>query len=148
MFNASLVGTMMNMKVDIYTQQNTQDPNTGAIVREWQYESTIQCKVEPIKARGASTTTDNKNFSTIKDLSYNEKLQLKLYTTQVLSKRWRIQNIKTSNNRSVFLEVDKFDQPDTKFEVMSSHAVLDPFGKIAYYASTLLRTEVQDDNQA
>jgi hypothetical protein len=148
MFNASLMGSIFNMKADVYMQQNVQDPNTGAILRQWVYNKTIQSKIDPVKMKGASMRSDNKSFGKSGDLTYDEKMQLKMYCFELLSKRSRIQNIRTSDNRQVFIEIDKFDQPDTKFEVTGSHAVLDPFGKIAYYEAVLLRSEVQDDTQA
>lgn len=146
MFNSSVVASVMNMKVDLYKQQNTQDPNTKAIIRQWVYDKTIQCKVEPIKVRGASTRTDNKSFGTGVQGDYNEKVQLKMKCLELLSKRWRIENIRSSDGKSVFVEIDKTEMPDTKFEVTSSHAILDPFGKIAYYEAVLLRVQVQDDD--
>jgi hypothetical protein len=48
---------------------------------------------------------------------------------------------------NLFIEIDKIDQPDTIFEVTSSHAVLDPFGKISYYESTIHRVKVQDNDK-
>ena len=151
MFNGidtSFIGTTMNMKADVYIQQNVQDPNTGAIKREWLYAKTIQCKIEPIKSRGASSKGDNKSFARTSDMDYDEKIQLKMYSLELMSKRWRIDNIRTSDNRQVFVEIDKIDQPDTKFEVTASHAVLDPFGKITFYDTILLRSEMQDDTKA
>jgi hypothetical protein len=144
----SFVGSIMNMTADIYIQQNTQDPSNGAITRSWLYSDTIQCKIEPIKARGASTKTDSKSFGVGSDQNYNEKFQLKIYANQLLSKRWRIQNIKTNKGISVFVEIDRIGTPDTIFEVVASHAVLDPFGAVAYYDGTLIRTELQDDSQS
>ncbi len=144
----SFIGSVLNMSADIYTQQNVQDPDTGAIKRSWTYSKTIQCKVSPVKMRGASTKSDNKSFGNTSDLNYDEKVQLKMYCFELISKRWRIENIRTSNNALVFIEIDKINNPDTKFEVTASHAILDPFGKIAYYEAVLLRTELQDDSQA
>jgi hypothetical protein len=148
MFKASFVGSIMNMKADIYTQQNTQDPNTGQITRQWQYESTISCKIEPISSSGTYGTSHNKSFSNGQNLAYTEKMQLIVYSTKLMSKRWRIQNIRSNDNKQVFVEIDKYDAPDTIFEVISSHGVLDPFGKISHYVSNLLRTELQDDSQS
>ena len=148
MFNASFTASIMNMKADVYTQTNTQDPSTGAIKRQWAYSHTIQCKIEPVKVGGASTKSDNKAFDKTADANYTEKLQLRLKGLELLSKRWRIQNIRTSDRKKVFIEIDKTGQPDTIFEVTASHAVLDPFGKITYYEAVLLRTELQDDSQA
>jgi len=147
-YSNSFVGSVLNMSADIYTQQNTQDPDTGAIKRSWVYSKTIQCKISPVKIKGASTRTDNKSFGNTSDLNYNEKIQLKMYCFELLSKRSRIENIRTSNNAPIFIEIDKINNPDTKFEVTGSHAVMDPFGKIAYYETSLLRTELQDDSQA
>jgi hypothetical protein len=152
MFNtktpASFMWSLFNMKADVYIQQNVQDKDTGAIKREWLYNRTIQCKIDPVKMRGASTKSDNKSFGNTSDLNYDEKMQLKMYAFELMSKRWRIQNIRTSDNQQIFIEIDKYDQPDTIFEVTGSHAIMDPFGKIAYYEAVLLRSEVQDDNKA
>ena len=71
-----------------------------------------------------------------------------MYGTSLLSKRWRIQNIRTNKGKTVFVEIDRTGTPDTIFEVMSSHAVVDPFGSVSYYVSVLLRTELQDDSEA
>jgi hypothetical protein len=146
MFNASFMASIMNMKADVYKQEVSQDPNTRAIIRGWVYSHTIQCKIEPIKVGGTSTKGDNKKFNTGIGGEYTEKLQLKFKGLELLSKRWRIQNIRTSDGKQVFVEIDKIDTPDTIFEVTSSHAVLDPFAKIAYYEATLLRTQVQEDD--
>lgn len=148
MLNTSVIASIMNIKADIYKQQNYQDPNTKAIIREWVYDKTIQCKIEPVKVSGASTRGDNKKFGVGVEGDYNEKLQLKIKTLELLSKRWRIENIRSSDGKQIYVEIDKIDVPDTKFEVTSSHAVTDPFGKIAYYEAVLLRTQVQDNDTA
>lgn len=142
--NASFITSIMNVKADIYTQTNAQDPNTGSITRQWSYYKTVQCKIEPVKVGGASTKGDNKSFAPSGDaFGYSEKLQLKIKTTQLLSKRWRIENIRSSDNQQVFVEIDKDGKPDSMFEVFSSHAVLDPFGKVSYFEATLQRVQVQ-----
>ena len=146
MINSGIMGSIMNMTADIYKQQNSQDPDTKTIIRGWVYSRTIQCKVEPVKVAGASTRTDNKKFMPTKEGDYNEKLQLKIKVKELLSKRWRIQNIRSSDGVPVFVEIDRIDNPDTIFEVTASHPILDPFGKIAYYEAVLLRTQVQQDD--
>jgi hypothetical protein len=145
----SFITSIMNMKADIYKQQNFQDPGTGAISREWVYEKTIQCKIEPVKTKGTSTKGDNKHFGNNQGGSaeYTEGLQIKLKCTELLSKRWRISTIRSSDNQQVFIEIDRYNQPDTIFEVTASHAVLDPFGKISYYEATLIRVPIQDNDK-
>ena len=148
MFN-STIGSIMNMTAEIYMQQNFQDPDTGAVSRQWIYEKTVPCKIEPIKSRGTNTKGDNKIF-TAGDKTragYDENLQLKFKGLELLSKRWRIANIRSSDGMQVFVEIDKYDQPDTVFEISASHAVLDPFGKLSYYEATLHRVPVQDNDQ-
>ena len=147
-FSNSFIGSVLNMSADVYSQQNTQDPNTGAIIRSWVYLKTIQCKIEPVKMRGAATKSDNKSFGKSSDLTYDEKMQLKMYCFELMSKRWRIENIRTSTNEQIFIEIDKIDKPDTKFEITAAHAIMDPSGKVAYYEAVLLRSELQDDTQA
>ena len=146
MFNSSFIASVMNMKADVYKQQNRQDPSTGAIVREWVYYKTINCKIEPIKVGGSSSRSDNKVFGKGQEGEYSEKVQLKLKGLELLSKRWRIENISSSDGKQVFIEIDQIDTPDTIFEITAAHAVLDPFGKISYYESTLLRVQVQDND--
>ena len=144
--NASFITSIMNVKADIYKQTNTQDPNTGAIVRQWSYFKTVQCKVEPVGSNGTSTRSDSKTFAATGDsIGYSEKLQLKIKTTELLSKRWRIENIRSSDNKQVFVEIDKNGKPDSIFEVYSSHGVLDPFGKVSYFEAVLQRVPVQNN---
>jgi len=146
MYNNSIMASIMNMKADIYEQEYSQDPNTGAVLRQWNYAKTIQCKVEPIKVGGASTRTDNKSFKGGAEGDYTEKFQIRIKCNELLSKRWRIENIRSSDNQSVFIEIDRFGEPNTIFEVTSSHATLDPFGKVVYYEAVLLRTQVQSND--
>jgi len=146
MFN-SFVGSIMNMSAEIYVQQNFQDKDTGAISREWVYSKTIQCKAEPIKSGGASTRGDSKAFDRTQAGGYAEKLQLKIKTLELLSKRSRLSQIRSSDGHQIFVEVDRYSQPDSIFEVFSSHAVLDPFGRVSYYEATLQRVPVQDNDK-
>jgi len=146
MFNPSLIASIMNMTAQVYVQQNVQDTDTGAISRQWVYKKTVECKIEPI---GANIKGDNKRFdaSDGSGSGYDEGFQLKMKSLDLLSKRWRIVNIRSSDGKQVFVEIDKIDQPDTIFEVTSSYAVLDPFGKISYYETIIHRVKVQDNDK-
>jgi hypothetical protein len=149
MFNSSIVGSIMNITAEVYSQQNVQDENTGAISRQWVYKKKVKCKIEPIKSRGASTKGDSKSFDTSNNAQggYDEGFQIKMKSLELLSKRWRIGSIRASDGQQVFVEIDKINQPDTIFEVTSSHAVLDPFGKVSYYEAVLHRVKVQDNDK-
>lgn len=144
----SYVSSIMNMTADVFIQQNTQSETSGAIIREWVYEKTIPCKIEPLKSSAGSNRIDNKKFDLGPHNEYSESLQLKMKCLIPFSRRWRISSIKSSDGQQVFFEMDKYDNPDTIFDVSSSHAVLDPFGKISYYEVTLKRVNVQNDNNS
>ena len=142
----SYISSIMNMTADVYTQKNKQSETSGVLPREWVYEDTIPCKIEPLKASSGAGRFDNKSFDVGKHNAYDEKLQLKMKCLTAFSKRWRISGIRTSDGQKVYTEIDKYDTPDTIFDVTASHAVLDPFGKVSYYEVTLQRVHVQNDN--
>lgn len=141
----SYINTVMTMKCDVYVQQNTQS-DSGMIGRKWAYSKTIPCRIEPINSRGSSNSPDNKVFESGGRKEYYENLDLKLKTTTLLSKRWRISSIRDNKNNKLFLEADLLDQPDTIFEVVGSHPILDPFGNISYYEVALMRIPVQSND--
>lgn len=143
--NNSFIQSIMNMSADIYIQQVSQNPNNGAIQRDWLFQKTVHCKIEPLKTRGSSSRSDNKTFDNGKYDEYSERLQLKMKLMEPVSKRWRISGIRTNNGKKVYTEIDRYDNPDTIFDITASHAVLDPFGNISYYEVTLQRVEIQND---
>ena len=143
--NTLYIGSIMNMTADVLIQQNKQSEKSGTIKREWVYDRTIQCKIEPVKG-GAGSRYDNKRFDIGKHNEYDEKLQLKMKCLVPMSKRYRISTVRSNDNKPVFIELDKYDNPDTVFDVTASHAVLDPFGRVAYYEVTLQRVHIQSDN--
>lgn len=138
----SLIGSIMNMRCDVYTQQNSQT-SSGAIQRSWVYHTTIDCRIEPIKAGKSVGTSDNKLF----DKEYEENLELKIKSAIPLSKRYRITAVRASSGEIVYKELDRYNSPDMIFEVMSSHAEVDPLGRLNYYQSTVKRVQVQDNDQ-
>jgi hypothetical protein len=132
----------MNMKCDVYAQQNTQT-STGNIAREWVYDRTIDCRIEPIKLGGSTNRGDNKSFDSGENNFYSEHLQLKMKSLIQLSKRSRISSIRDSNNNSIYKEIDRYGHPDMIFEVTASRAEIDPLGRVSYYEITIQRVEVQ-----
>ena len=146
--NNSVIQSIMNMSADIYKQQNKQSSSSGTVRREWVYDRTVRCKIEPLKSSGGGNRYDNKRFDIGKHNEYDEKLQLKMKVIVPMSKRWRVQNVRSNDGKQVYIEIDKIDAPDTIFEVIASHAVLDPFGRISYYEVTLQRVHVQNDSNS
>jgi len=130
------------MNADIYKQISDQDENTNAITRRWVLLKNIQCSIMPIRESGGSATSDNKTFN--KD--YIEELEIKMYTLEKLSKRWRVSSIKNLKSEDLYTEIDRISEPSTIFEVYASHPIFDIFGNIQYYENHLKRTQVQSND--
>jgi hypothetical protein len=132
---------LLNMTADVYIQQQTQDLTHGTINREWVFSKKIICHIDIISTSGASVADNNKNFGII----YSEEEKIKMKTKDLLSKRFRITNIKNRAGELLFIEQDKIDAPPTIFEIESHHPRLDPLGNILYYESNLRRVGVQQN---
>jgi len=146
MIDNSFIGSLFNMTAQVYDQSNMQLPS-GAMQRDWKYAKTIRCKIEPISQRGASVKGDGEQFGLGSD-GFVETLQLKMKTFEYLSKRQRITAVRSSDNVPVFVEVQKISQDDMIFDVVSSHPVLDPFGRVSHYSVNIRRVPIQNDSTA
>ena len=91
------------MKADIYVLQAVQSSGSGSIQRQWVYDHTVQCKIEPVKTRGSSNKADNKSFDNGKFDEYAESLQLKMKMLEQVSKRWRVSRIRSNDNKQVYI---------------------------------------------
>ena len=132
---------LLNMTADVYIQQNSQDPVTGQIKREWVFSKKIPCHIDIISSEGASTPDNNKKFGEV----YVQEERFRLKTKERLSKRTRLTNLKNRSGEVVFLENDQIDTPPTIFEIDSHHPRLDPLGNVLYYESNLRRAGVQSN---
>lgn len=131
----------LTMYVDLYVQEVSQDPETGAINREWAFNKRISCRVDTIPESGASTEGNLKKVGE----SYKEEIKLKVKTIDRLSKRFRLQNFINRDGESLYIEFDKIDSPPTIFEVESTGPVMDAFGRIVFFQSSVRRVGVQEN---
>lgn len=134
--------SLFSSTVKIYHQISEQNESTNEFVRRWVILKTLECSVLPIKETGSSVTSDNKYYS--KD--YVEELELKIHTSEQLSKRWRVSDLKNSSDELIYKEIDRISSPATIFEIVSSHPILDIFGNIQYYENHLKRVQVQKND--
>jgi hypothetical protein len=130
------------MTADIYQQISEQDESTNAITRRWVLLKNIQCSIVPIRESGGSATSDNKTFGK----EYIEELEIKMYTLEKLSKRWRVSSVKNFKNEELYTEIDRVSNPSTIFEVYASHPIFDIFGNVQYFENHLKRTQVQSND--
>jgi hypothetical protein len=131
---------LLNMTADVYTQQQTQDAAHGTISRDWTFNKKVICHIDIITTSGTSISDNNKQFGFI----YLEEEKIKMKTVELLSKRFRITNIKNRAGEIIFVEQDKIDSPPTIFEIESHHPRLDPLGNILFYESNLRRVGIQN----
>jgi hypothetical protein len=137
-----LQGSVFTMTADVFSQISEQDESTNAIVRRWVLLKNTSCSIVPIRESGGSATSDNKTFA--KD--YVEELEIKMYTLEKLSKRWRVSGIKNSQKQDLYTEIDRISEPSTIFEVYASHPIFDMYGNVQYFENHLKRTQVQSND--
>ena len=137
-----LQSSTLVMTADIYQQISEQDESTNAITRRWVLLKNIQCSIVPIRESGGSATSDNKTFGK----EYIEELEVKMYTLEKLSKRWRVSSVKNFKNEELYTEIDRVSNPSTIFEVYASHPIFDIFGNVQYFENHLKRTQVQSND--
>lgn len=134
--------SLFSMSAEVLHQIKDQDSDTNEITRRWAVLKPISCAIIPITESGGSATSDNKIFSK----EYIEELEIKMHTSEQLSKRWRVTNIKNSSKKELYKEIDRISQPNTIFEVYASHPIVDIFGNVQYYENHLKRVMVQSND--
>jgi hypothetical protein len=135
-----LVDAVLSMKLDVFHQEEVQDPDTGAIKRYWSYYKTLPCHAKGVV--GNSTTSrsgDNQIFNN----RYTNEQTVVVRTIERLTIREKITNIKSADGTLIWVELDYPENTSTVYEVMGSTPLTDPFGNVIAYNSTLKRSENQ-----
>ncbi len=136
----NLVDSIFNMKVDIYMQEDYQDPNTGAIKKSWIYEKTLPCFAKGIISNSSSARSgDNRSIS----IKYENTQTIEIRTQTPITYRQKITNIKDSSNNVIWYELNYPNDTPTVFEIVSSTPITDPFGTLMAYNSIAKRSENQ-----
>lgn len=135
-----LVQSVLSMKLDVYRQLDTQNQDTGAIVKEWQYYKTVDCHAKGVISNSATTRSSDKQIFNNKYI--NDQI-IQIRTDERLTVREKITNIRDSNNNYIWVELDFPSDTPTVFEVMGTTPITDPFGRVIGYNSSLKRSENQ-----
>jgi hypothetical protein len=138
MFN--IIDSVLTMKMDVYKQVDYQDPNTGALKREWQYDRTMACHAKGSISNTSSSTTGDKQ--TLGNKYVNNQI-LQLRTINKISLREKITNISDSSGNTIWVEANFPTDTATVFEVMGSTPMTDPFGSVVGYNTSVKRSENQ-----
>lgn len=131
----------LTMKANLGVQITTQDPDTGEITRVWVYADEIDCEVRPVMEGGIRVAGTTERFDDI----YENVEWAFLLTDMPLSDRDRIRNIRDSNGRSVYPDMNDLTAgASVEFEVLGSMPILDPFNRVTLYRTLIHRADVQD----
>lgn len=135
-----LVTGILVMKLDVYRQSDFQDPNTGALKKQWNYVETIPCHAKGVISNsGTSRGGDREIFDN--KYSYNQFLQVR--TGKKLSLRDKVTNVSNSDGDVIWEEANYPTNTPTVFEVTGTTPILDPFGNIMGYNASVKRSENQ-----
>jgi hypothetical protein len=135
-----VVNAALTMNMDIYRQSDSQDPDTGAIIKEWNYIKTIPCYAKGIISNSATARAGDRQV-------FNNKYQtdqvIEVRTLDKLSVREKITNIATEHGDVIWKELDYPTETPTVFEVIGTTPMTDPFGDVLAWNSVLKRSENQ-----
>lgn len=135
-----IVESIMSMFMDIYKQSDIQDVDTGAIKKEWQFDRTVSCSVKGIISNSSSSRSGDKQIISNK---YTNEQMLQVRTTEKITLREKITNIRDSEGTVIWEELNFPKNTPTVYELMGTTPMTDPFGSIVGYNSTIKRSENQ-----
>ena len=135
-----LVQSLLPMKLDVYRQIDSQNANTGAIVKSWVYYKTVDFHAKgKISNSSSNTNTDRQSFNN----KYKNEQSLQIRTEERITLREKITNIRDMNSNAIWTELNYPSDTPTVFEITGSTPIVDPFGKVIAYNSTATRSENQ-----
>ena len=135
-----LVDSVLPMLIDIYRQFETQDPATGSLKKDWQFNRTIACSAKgTISNSTTSRSGDTQNFSN----KYANQQMLQIRTTTKLIYNEKITNIRNLDGTVIWEEINFPSNTPTVFEVMGVTPITEPMGGIIGYNTTVKRSENQ-----
>jgi len=139
-----LVDSLMPMFLDVYKQFDLQDPDTGAIKKEWQFDRTVPCSAKGIISNSSSSRTGDKQILSNK---YSNDQILQIRTSDKITLREKITNIRDTEGTVIWEELNFPTNTPTVYELMGITPMTDPFGGVIGYNSTVKRSENQTIGQ-
>ena len=135
-----IIDSVLSMRLDVYRQIDQQDPDTGAIKKEWIYQRSLDCHAKGTISNSATTRSSDKQ---IFDNRYANDQQVQVRTIERLTSRDKVSNIRDQKNNPIWTEINFPSDTPTVFEVVGVTPITDPFGRLIGYNSTLKRSENQ-----
>jgi hypothetical protein len=135
-----LMDAVLSMKMDVYRQIDFQDPNTGAIKKEWMFYKTIDCHAKGVISNSAtSRSSDRQEFGN----RYKNEQMIQVRTSERVTSREKVKGIRDSDGNQIWLELDYPTDTPTVFEVVGTTPMTDPLGRVIGYNSSMMRSENQ-----
>jgi len=140
----SIVDSVLSMNLDVYRQSEIQDPETGAMLKGWNYHRTLACHAKGIISNTATSGSGNKQVFSNK---YMDEQVIQIRTSEKLTAREKVTNIRDAEDNVIWQEINYPNDTPTVFEVMGTTPMTDPFGRVIAYSSSLKRSENQQIGQ-
>ena len=110
-----IIESVMMMRMDIYRQTDSQNVNSGALEKTWNYIKTIPCHAKGIITNSATTrSSDKQSFG---NKYVNEEL-IQVRTIEKIFANQKITNITDSNGEVIWKELNYPTETPTVFEVI------------------------------
>ena len=135
-----LIQSVLPMKLDVYRQIDSQNSDTGAIVKEWQFYKTVDCHAKGVISNSAATRSSDKQIFSNKYVN-DQIIQVRTYDR--LTSREKVTNIRDMQNNYIWVELNFPTETPTVFEVVGTTPITDPFGRVIGYNSSMKRSENQ-----
>ena len=137
--SVDLVGSILSMKADIYSQMDAQDEDTGALRKTWAFTKTLPCFAKGSVSSSSGGGVDKQKYTTrFKD---TESIQIRV--DKFVSHRDKITNIRNNEGHVIWFELNYPTNTPTVFEVVGNTPITDPFGNVLGYNLLAQRSENQ-----
>lgn len=139
-----IIDSVLSMKMDVYRQVDEQDIDTGAMKKNWIYIRTVDCHAKGVISNSSTTRSSDKQ---IFDNRYKNDQQVQVRTTDRLTAREKVTNIRDQHGVPIWTEINFPSDTPTVFEVVGVTPLTDPFGRVIGYNSAIRRSENQQIGQ-
>jgi hypothetical protein len=137
---STIIDAVLSMKMDVYKQIDSQDPDTGALKKEWIFDRSIDCHAKGVISNSATTRSSDKQMF---DNRYTNDQVIQVRTSDRVTAREKITNIRNRDGECIWTEINFPSDTPTVFEVIGTTPITDPFGRVVGYNSSMKRSENQ-----
>jgi hypothetical protein len=128
------------MTLDVYRQFDTQNEDTGAILKEWHYYKSVSCHAKGVIGNSSTSGSGDKQ---VFGNRYTNDQTIQVRTAERLTAREKVTNIRDIDGNVIWVEINFPTDTPTVFEVMGTTPITDPFGRVVAYNSSMKRSENQ-----